>query len=174
MRHEILNENHIDFKRTIDLYKFSFPQNERFFVYQLKKMMKQKRIEILSLYEDNQYIGFCIITVINKYCYLSYFAIVNEKQNQGYGTKVLNYLRDTLNKYLILEIEEIDPKYKNYEQRIKRYNFYLKNKLKKTGYKFRVNYLVTYDILCDTNISKEEAFLILKTVYKNKAFIKIY
>ena len=111
-----------------DLYLSAFPSDERPpLKYYLNVHNETKDNHIFAYYEKDEFIGYIQFVIYQDIVYLCYLAISENKRNQGYGTYIL---KDIISKYqgyvILLCYEEIDKKYPNYEQRIKRENLYKK------------------------------------------------
>ena len=109
-----------------DLYLSAFPEDERppwFFIYD--NNMKTKEDEIIAYYEDDEFIGFTFLTSYQDIVYLSFFAIKEDKRNQGYGSLLLEELKELYkDKVLLICFEEVNKKYEDYPNRLRRENFY--------------------------------------------------
>ncbi len=110
------------------LYKSAFPKYERFpFWYIVKKSLK-KQNEFYAIYDKEVFVGMLYTIAFKDIDYIMYFAINTNLRNGGYGSQVLKEWKEiSKGKRLILNIEEIDEKASNFEERIRRKNFYLKN-----------------------------------------------
>ena len=118
-------ENKDNFER---LYLSAFPENERpplFWTYEV--FNKTKESEIYCYYDNDEFIGFTYLTYYLDYVFVLYLAVSKNKRNQGYGTEILKDIQE-MNKKLniILCFEEVDDKYSDNDNRIKRMNFYKK------------------------------------------------
>ena len=106
----------------------AFPENERpslFWTYEV--FNKTKESEIYCYYDNDEFIGFTYLTYYLDYVFVLYLAIKEDKRNKGYGAQVLEDIKQ-MNKDLnvILCFEEVDDKYLDNDNRIKRMNFYKK------------------------------------------------
>ena len=64
-----------------------------------------------------------------------YLAVNDKIRSKGYGSAILQCIKQRFsNKAIALNIEPLDPKSDNYAQRIKRFEFYLKNGFVDTHY----------------------------------------
>ncbi len=123
----ILNEN-FDAERLEqihDLYEISFPEDEKMPF----RIVLQKReagvMRLFSVEDGGAFIGFCNITLCEDALTLNYFAILPEKQNQGYGTAVVSLLIQKYpDKSIVIDIEDDEVEAENAEQRKKRKAFY--------------------------------------------------
>lgn len=84
--------------------------------------------------------------------YLFFLAISKDQRSKGYGTKLLNFIKDEYKNYQIyIDIEKVDETSLNVAQRVMRKNFYLKNGYYALGY-----YLVyggeKFEIMCSDNV----------------------
>ena len=111
------------------LYNSAFPENERppfFWFYNIFKNTKDNHI--VGYYEENQFIGFVQYVIYLDCVYISYLAVSSSLRNQGYGTRILNDIRQSFPDYTILLcFEEVEPKYVDYHSRCNRQAFYKRN-----------------------------------------------
>ena len=120
-------------KQLINIYKLyhsSFPKEEKKpFLLILIGILK-KRFEVFSIEnETDGFIGLAIILKYNDLILLDFFSISSDIRSRGYGSKVLNLLKEYYKNYrFFLEIENpYDVKSLNLEERKKRQKFYIKN-----------------------------------------------
>ena len=130
------------------LYVSAFPEEERPPVKMFFDTVLLDNDDLLGFYESNQFIGFVNTITYKDICYLFFFAIEENKRNQGYGTKILSIIKELYkNKVLTLCYEEIDDKYPDIELRKRRQNFYYRNGFKNNEMKtceYGVNYETCY------------------------------
>ncbi len=130
-----------EFKEKLHkIYLKDFPESERMPYYMIKKYYKNKKIKILALKDEKRNIvAYSMITEHNGYILLLYLAVLKDKRKNGYGSLLLNMLKEKLkNKnMIIIEIESLDPSLKlNEEEKIirqKRRSFYIKNEYLSTN-----------------------------------------
>ena len=127
---KILLKEHPEIKSDIsNLYLSAFPENERpplewFY----KAVYSFKRNQVIGYYDNDQFIGFVYLVFYRNIIYIAFFAVSEPKRNQGYGTMILNDIKHTYPNYTkLLCFEEVDTKYPNYKNRLKRQSFYLRN-----------------------------------------------
>lgn len=110
------------------LYKEAFPKDERAPFFLLWRQYKKSNGEFLIEKKDNKNIGFAYIISNDNLAYLSYFAINPHLRGMGYGSQVLTNLKEIYTgKRLFLAREKLDTSADNYDERLKRREFYLKN-----------------------------------------------
>ena len=130
------------------LYVSAFPEDERPPVEMFFKTVTLVNDQLLGFYEDKSFIGFANVITYKDICYLFFFAITPEKRNQGYGTRILQILKEMYkDKVLTLCYEEIDDKYQDIELRKRRKDFYYRNGFKDNEMKtceYGVNYETCY------------------------------
>lgn len=165
-----------DKKKTKQLYFDSFPEEERCpFMVLLSKVRKNKG-EFFAIYEEDKYIGLIYNIVYKELVYIYYLAIAKELRNKGYGTKVLDDMKNIYkDKKIILMAETLDPDAENYNQRRKRSRFYSKNGFVKQGYVIE-EFEVSYDMLgySSTKVLKEEFKELIKNYFGEWCYNKIY
>ena len=113
------------------LYVSAFPREERPPVNMFFNTVKLPNDDLFGFYENETFIGFANVILYKDICYLFFFAITQENRSKGYGTKILQILKEMYkDKVLTLCYEEIDGKYKDIELRKRRKNFYYRNGFK--------------------------------------------
>ena len=121
-----LYTNQKDIKEDVaTLLVNAFPEDERPPVPYFFQSLERKGNNIYTYYLNDEFIGFTYVTLYEDVCYLFFLAVSENKRHQGFGGQILEDIKKTYSDYVILLcFEEIDQKYPNYEQRIKRKEFY--------------------------------------------------
>ncbi len=110
------------------LQTVSFPPEENFPMEQLLRLAELPNTEYKSFWEGDQLCGLLHYNVGDTMMYLFYIAIPASLQSQGYGTKLLRWLKDTYpGKAIVGNTEPLGIGADNEEQRIRRMDFYWKN-----------------------------------------------
>ena len=124
-----LKENKSIKKDISKLYLSAFPKNERPpFGWFYKCLFRYKENEVLGFYDKGKFIGFVEYTQYKNFVYIAFLAVQETKRGQGYGTKILQYIKDNFaDKSILLCYEEVDKKYHDYIDRKKREEFYQRN-----------------------------------------------
>lgn len=116
------------------LYVSSFPVEERVPFEELIDKAILKKGNYFGLFQEEQVCGMIYYIVLDDLLYIFFFAIDGTIQSKGYGKFVLDYMQETFpNKKQMLLIEELDKEADNFEQRMRRKNFYEKNNFVCTG-----------------------------------------
>lgn len=85
-----------------------------------------------------------------EFVFILYLAVNDKIRSKGYGSAILQCIKQRFsNKAIALNIEPLDSKSDNYAQRIKRFEFYLKNGFVDTHYQINDN-SDNYQILATT------------------------
>lgn len=129
------------------LYKMAFPADERapFPLMMLRAM--QKKADFRSVYDNGEWAGMVYIMGCNGLYYIFYLAVAENKRNGGTGSRILKAVLERYKgKRIFLAIEHPDENADNYEMRVRRRNFYLRNGFKDLNKKITEN-TVTYDML---------------------------
>ncbi len=148
------------------IYINSFPKEERFPFWIIKKCAKSNNVFFNEILDDNKIIGIEYLILDNNVAYLMYFSIEKNKRNKGYGSIILKNLIKKYNTTL-LSIELVKS---NNIITKKRKNFYLKNGFYETN-KYTEQNKVTYEILCSNNnydITKNDLISIYKKMTNSK------
>lgn len=97
-------------------------------------MAKEDNFYFLALVDEDVFIGFMAIKIYINFTYLFFLAIDEAYQSKGYVSKAIELIKEKYpNKNHTVDIEMITKDAENYEQRLKRRNFYLKNGYKETN-----------------------------------------
>lgn len=107
------------------IYTDLFPLDEMFPYDLLIEISNDTDHLFFALYEDEALIGMNYLILEKDLLYVLYLAIGKNNQSKGYGKSVIQeILRKYPQKRIFLNIEEVDSKYENYNQRAKRKSFY--------------------------------------------------
>ena len=111
------------------LYDQAFPEDERPpFFHTFNVFNKTDESFIVGYYENDEFIGYIHYVIYLDIIYIAFFAISESKRNQGYGTMILQDIREMYPFHtLLLCFEEVDKKYADYDNRVKRMKFYEAN-----------------------------------------------
>lgn len=147
----MINLIHLDktneLPKVKDLYFEAFPKYERVPFWLLIYKSKKKNCDLYAIYDESEYIGFLYLTYYKDIVYVFYLAIDPSQQSKGYGSMVLQHLKEIYqDKRLLLNIEKVDRAADNYEQRFKRKQFYKKNGFLNTNFEIEDKNIV-YEIL---------------------------
>lgn len=119
-----------------ELYLKSFPEIERKPIKLLYDLQSAGKAMRLSIHDEatGEFVGLCYFLTYGNDILFDYFAILPEKQSQGYGANVLQVAAETFpGKRIFGEVEPVNPAADNARQRERRMNFYLRNGVKPTG-----------------------------------------
>ncbi len=115
-----------EYQTISQLYQRAFPKDERAPFSMLERKANQGKGLMLAAKDGETLVGFAYVIHDAKVAYLFYFAVEDAARGQGYGTAILKALqKEFAGKRLFLAREQLDSKADNYEQRVKRRNFYL-------------------------------------------------
>ena len=137
LKMNILDKNHPDINKVLLLYYSAFPKNElidfnAFYSPRFKS-------DVISIYDNNQFVGFAVILTRNNISNIMYFAIEPNLRGKGYGTQSLKQISEYYkNNKIILDVE--DPfecnNEREREKRLKRIYFYTRAGFKLTNIKY--------------------------------------
>ena len=152
-----------------DLYMRAFPKSER----KPFKLMVQKQtegtMELLSIEEENAFLGLAIFAHDKDIALLDYFAISDDMRGQGIGSRAIKALQKIYaGKRFVLEIETTKKPCDDLEMREHRKAFYLRNGLHTMD--FDVNLFgVEMEVLSNGEHLNFDEYL---DVYKNACGLK--
>lgn len=121
-------------RKIKELYISAFPKHERMPWWILRILATQKDAEITGYYDDNAFCGFTYTITAEDMLFVLYFAVNIEIRGKGYGSAILEMLKqNNPDKTIFLNIELLDEGAENYDERVRRFNFYKKNGFYDTG-----------------------------------------
>lgn len=169
-----VGKNYIKVKK---LYKEAFPKNERIPIFVLKFLSKKGKADFFEIYDDTKFVGIMYNVYYKDIVFVFYLAIDNQFRGQGYGSKVLDLIKERHSENrIILNIEQINEKFSNNKQRIKRKEFYEKNDFKSLNF-FVKEGNEYYEMLCynkyNLKVTKEDYENLIEN-FLGKFLYKIY
>lgn len=141
-----LSKKLIEYKDVCRLMKTAFPQNEQIPMGLLRVLSFRKNVNFRVFYDDDQFCGILYTVEDNKYIFVLYLAVNDRIRSRGYGTKILDWLKQNTEKIIVLNVEAINPSAENALQREKRISFYSRNGILDTGCRF-IDEGETYSVL---------------------------
>lgn len=118
----------INLEEIKKLYEEAFPKVERYDFEYLIKKNELDDVNFEVIYDNTDLVAILFTVIQDDILYIQYIAVNSNLRGKGYGSAILDLVKEKYAKYtIILEIEEIDKAAENYMQRIKRKNFYEKN-----------------------------------------------
>lgn len=145
-----------DFGRISRLYKTAFPADERAPMLTLAAKSGRENVDFWGLYADGKWIGLAYVVSEGGVSYLFYFALSESFRGKGLGSKSLQALKKKYaDKRFFLALEQLDESAENYEERLKRREFYLRNGLKPISCTIR-EASVIYDVMGTGDVLPEE------------------
>ncbi|MFO7550713.1 MAG: GNAT family N-acetyltransferase [Haliea sp.] len=124
-----------NYRNVIGLYKEAFPGARFIPTWILRYKLRKGKAGFNVLYADNTWIGLIYTTAYKDIIFVQFLAILDSYRSAGLGSKVMDLLREMHSeKRIVLTIEEIDKHATNYQQRIKRREFYERNGFSSSGY----------------------------------------
>ena len=135
-----------DIKEIRKIYDSSFPYAERVPFERLIRSIKEDRI-MYAYYDDGKLIGISYLFLLDDIAYIGYFCVREDLRNKGYGTQILEMIKEDFSGYRIaIDIEEVKENSDNYEERKRRKDFYLHKGFREAGIFYNF-YDVDYEIL---------------------------
>ena len=127
------NAENNDFDKLKLMYEEAFPLIERKPYSVIEKNRQRGKTDVLAIKDDD--IKGLVVTINNKDLVLvDFLAIDKNLRGSGIGSQAIELIREKYNdRRVFLEIEKPLKEADNYDQRLKRKHFYLKNGLKDEG-----------------------------------------
>lgn len=130
-----LTKDDDNYSKVIELYKNAFTTAQRVPTWLLKFKLRKGKTGFNVVYEGDTWIGLIYTTEYKDIILVHFLAISESFRSGGYGSKVMDSLKVThCGKRIVLNIEKLDEKEKNYPQRVRRKAFYEKNGFSSSGY----------------------------------------
>lgn len=146
------------YKAAKKLYLSAFPREERPPFYLLKSREKSGKGDFLIAKDGEVFVGFAYVIPYLDTAYLYYFAIDEALRGKGYGSAVLTELKKLYEgKRFYLAREMLDKKSDNFQQRVKRHEFYLKNGFEDLPIKIK-EASVTFDVMGIGGVIKKDEY----------------
>jgi GNAT superfamily N-acetyltransferase len=133
-----LNKDSKDVNKVSDLLYEAFPEVERLPLELLFDKANLDEVDFLAIYDEDNFIGFTYLITRKNLTYVQYLAIDSHSRSKGYGSLILSRIKEKyFDNQLTLNIETLDKSATNYEQRVNRKNFYLRNGYESSGLLFK-------------------------------------
>ena len=152
-----------------DLYMRAFPKAERKPFQLMVQKQAEGTMELLSIEEDNIFLGLAVFAHDKDIALLDYFAISDEMRGQGIGSRAIKALQKIYaGKRFVLEIETTKKPCKDLELREHRKAFYLRNGLHPMAFDV-ILFGVEMEVLSNADHLNFDEYL---DVYKNACGLK--
>lgn len=160
--------NNREYKKKVrKLYNEAFPKEERIPIWLLELLARKNKAKFYSIYDDKKFVGLIYNIYHQDIVFVFFFAIDKELRGQGYGSKVLGFIKQKYSKHrIILCIEPLDKNSDNYVQRTKRKEFYMKNGFKDADYTIKERNII-YEMLYYNENDKKVALQQFQEMMKN-------
>lgn len=138
-----------EFNEIRQLMRRAFPKNELIPMPILQLRALSRSVKFLAFYDKDGFCGFSYSVENEKIAFILYLAVNDKIRSRGYGAAIISQLNKVhKGKVLALNVEPLDIQADNYDQRVKRLNFYIKN-----GFQITNHYI----------FDKEDRYLVLCT-----------
>lgn len=161
-----LTQYDLNYSNVIALYKEAFTTVRQVPSWLLRCKMRKGKVGFSVLYENDTWIGLIYLTQYKDIIFVHFFAISELSRSFGYGSKVIDSIKELYTESrIVLNIEELDKQEENYLQRVKRKAFYLKNGFSSSGYIVKEPKEQLEMLILGGNIKKEEIDAMYKALY---------
>ena len=173
--------NNLDFidikknKKVTKLYNEAFLKDERIPIWLLKILVRKNKAKFYGIYDNEKFVGLVYNIFYKDIVFVFYLAIDKGTREQGYGTKVLDSIKQKYkNSRIILCIEPVDENSDNYEQRVKRKKFYLKNGFEDSNYIIKERNIIYEMLYYNENVALQEFEEMMKNYFGKMLYEKFY
>lgn len=160
-----------------EIYQTSFPSYQQMDFDTLVDETEEERNHFYGVYDGETLCGMTYVEKEDGMLYVKYLAVSSKVRSQGYGSKILQGLKETFaDSIIFLDIETVDGEFENSAQREKRQAFYFKNGFVETNYHLLEDG-ETYDLLAsstDFSIEGFKAFMSRSTFPMDTLTIEAY
>lgn len=136
------------------LFETAFPPEER---PSWDVLLSFGKSDIYAIYLEGKFVAFADVVRYQDLVYLFFLAVEDAYRNQGIGSVVLSDLKAKYpDKRLFLLADDPEPKYPDYDVRLKRIAFYERNGFHLTDIKVREMGVMYRILVSGAPVSKEE------------------
>ncbi len=122
-------------QKVKEIYKSSFPKEDRMPFVLMLIMAYLKSTHFISFYDGDTLCGFVYMATIKKLTFVMFFAVNENIRSKGYGSRILDKIQSLYpDNKIIITIERCDEDAEDIEQRLRRRKFYMNNGYIETGY----------------------------------------
>lgn len=131
---KFFSKNYRDVK---NLYFTAFPAVERLPYFPLFLNTCRSLADFYAYYDGDTFVGLAYLLQNEEVIYLFFLAVNPQIRSQGYGSAILKDISALAEERpIVLAMEPLDKGADNYEQRLKRVNFYERNGFSITDYNY--------------------------------------
>ena len=95
-----------EYKDACYLMRTAFPPNEQIPMWLLRVLAFRKNVNFRAFYDDDQFCGVLYTVEDNKYIFVLYLAVNDRIRSKGYGTKILDWLKQNTEKEFLFIIRK--------------------------------------------------------------------
>ena len=95
-----------EYKDACYLMRTAFPPNEQIPMWLLRVLAFRKNVNFRAFYDDDQFCGVLYTAEDNKYIFVLYLAVDDRIRSKGYGTKILDWLKQNTEKEFLFIIRK--------------------------------------------------------------------
>lgn len=163
-----------EYKKVKTLYHDAFPPEERPPFFMLTAKTGSDNVDFWAIYADNKWVGLAYIISRDKLSYLFYLAVSDTERGKGYGSAIIRTLRRMYDgQQFFLALETLDKNAENYDERVKRRNFYMHNGLVPVDCRITEGG-VTYDVMGTSPHLDTNGYIQMMNRYAGPIFSRIY
>ena len=132
---KIITNESIEKQQVLELYEEAFPITERMPFELMLELNSLNNVDLCSVYDDSDFVGFYMIIRSKNLVYISFLAVVDSKRRQGYGSAIIKAIKnDYPDSVIVVDEEPADPESPNCQLQKDRLRFYFSNGFKTTDY----------------------------------------
>ena len=122
------------YARVKDLYIRAYKPAVRIPLPLLLLLAERKTCEFKAYYDGDTFVGFSHCMEFEHEAYVFYMAVEDDLRSQGYGAVMLDKIKERYaGKPICMDIEALDPDADDYEDRVRRLEFFERNGFHRTN-----------------------------------------
>lgn len=163
-----LNRSSLDLEAFARINDEAFPPSEHMSIDEILDFAESTNTDFLGIRDGYAPVGFFLLLKNDRMGYIFFYAIGSDYRSKGYGGAAIKKLIEEYNDLqIVLDFENIDEAAENFEQRVRRKSFYLRNGFCETG---RYTMLGTelFEVVCSEQTLNVDALLDIIAVISSK------
>ncbi len=130
-----------------ELYKEAFPIEEQMPYWALRWRSSKGGARLCGVFDGPKLVGMVSFLTEGNFLYLMYLAVAEQYRDCGYGSAILNFLKERYPQWpIMICVEPMDPQAKNFAQRQRRWRFYERHGFVKQPFRVKEG-IVVFDVL---------------------------
>lgn len=145
-----------------EIYISSFQEEDRMHFGLMQIMSRLWHTEFLTFYDEDMLCGFVYMATLRKLTFVMFFAVDENLRSKGYGGRILEKIAQLHpDCKMVVSCEPCDESAEDFAIRLRRKQFYLRNKYSETGYYIKLG-------------GKEQEVLVRNGAFSKREFVSFF